>query len=202
MIPEGLAGELTGGGGEQARERGLAVPVRKQEFTGGVDGAIEGGEEKILTDRESLVPFGKVTIQEMDEADLLGQVVKGNNITEGGNGHGMGLRDLSLLFFENGSDEVLGGAKVDSADDLGLAVDALAFADIVVGLAVNDLGRQAGHARNPPVGAAGVARVSWTIVGHTNRKSSRPSCRSRQEWREKKGKNGHRGATWRRNCLD
>ena len=66
-------------------------------------------------------------------------------------------RDWTATFFEDGGEEILRGAKVDGADDFGLAVNALAFTGVVIGLAVNDLGGKAGHAQNPPFRAAGTA---------------------------------------------
>ena len=157
VIPEGLAGELPGGGREQAGEDGLAIPVGELEFTGGVNRAIEGGEEEILTDGEPLVPFGEVAVEEFDEPEVLSEVVEGDNVAKGGDGHRVGLWHLGLLFFEDGDEEILRGAKVDGADDFGLAVNALAFTGVVIGLAVNDLGGKAGHAQNPPFRAAGTA---------------------------------------------
>jgi hypothetical protein len=49
---------------------------------------------------------------------------------------------MSLL---GGGDEVLDLAEVDLADDLGLAVNTLAIAGVVVGVAVDQLGGEARH---------------------------------------------------------
>src|SRR5208283_3088176 len=84
VIPEGLAGELLGGGGQQARQRGLAIPVSKLEFARGLDSAVEGGEEEILADREPLLAFGKVAVEEFDEPDLLSEIVEGDDIAKSG----------------------------------------------------------------------------------------------------------------------
>src|SRR2546427_3972392 len=40
---EGLAGELVGGGGQQARQNGVVVPIGQLRLAGGMGGAVEGG---------------------------------------------------------------------------------------------------------------------------------------------------------------
>ena len=92
-----------------------------------------------------------MTVEEFDEPEVLGEVVQGDDVAKGSDGHRVGLWDLGLLFFEDGGEEILRRAKVDGADDFGLAVNALAFTGVVIGLAVNDLGGKAGHAQNPPL---------------------------------------------------
>src|SRR5216683_8018919 len=149
VIPEGLAGQLLGGGGQQPGQRGGAIPIGEAELAGGMDGAIDGGEQQILADGKPLGPLGEVTVQEGDESDLLGEVVQGDDVAEGSDIDGVGLWNLALLVPQGGGDEIVGRAQVDSADDLRPAVDALAFAGVVVGVAVNDLGREARHAVNP-----------------------------------------------------
>jgi len=45
-----------------------------------------------------------------------------------------------------GSDKIVDFAKVDLADDLGFAIDALAIAGVVIGVATDVLRREARHA--------------------------------------------------------
>jgi hypothetical protein len=44
-----------------------------------------------------------------------------------------------------GGDEVVDFAEVDLADDLGLAIDALAIAGVVIGMAADYFGSEARH---------------------------------------------------------
>lgn len=44
-----------------------------------------------------------------------------------------------------GGDEVVDFAKIDLADDLGFAIDALAVAGLVVGVTVDEFRREARH---------------------------------------------------------
>jgi len=44
-----------------------------------------------------------------------------------------------------GSDEIVDFAKVDLADDLGFAIDALAIAGVVIGVAADRFGGEARH---------------------------------------------------------
>ena len=54
-----------------------------------------------------------------------------------------GLRRLVGEF--GGGDEVVDFAEVDLADDLGLAIDALAIAGVVIGVAADYFGGEARH---------------------------------------------------------
>ena len=157
VIPKGLAGELRCGGGNQTGEGGLSIPVGQLAFAGGVDGPVDGGQEQILPDGESLLAFGQMAIQEFDESDLLGQIIEGHDVAEGCDVHGLGLGNQPLLLLGGRGDEIVGGTEIDGADNLGLPVNALAFAGVVVGFSVNDLGGEAGHRGTP-----------FLFVGHTN----------------------------------
>jgi len=86
-----------------------------------------------------------MAIEEFDESDLLSEIIEGDDVAEGRDIDGQGLRRLGLPLLQGGRDQMVGGAQIDGADDLRLAVDALAFAGVIVGLAVNDLGGEARH---------------------------------------------------------
>jgi len=45
VVPEGLAGELIGGGGQQARQDGAVVPMGQLGLASRVGGAVDGGQE-------------------------------------------------------------------------------------------------------------------------------------------------------------
>ena len=90
-----------------------------------------------------MVAFGKQGIEQRDEIETLGDVPQGGDVATGGDLGFERLRgNISLLC---GGDEVLDLAEVDLADDLGLAVNALAIAGIVIGVAVDLLGGEARH---------------------------------------------------------
>jgi hypothetical protein len=63
VILEGLAGELLGGGENQPGQRRIAIPVGKAELAGGMNGAVDGGDQQILPYGKSLSAFGDVAIK-------------------------------------------------------------------------------------------------------------------------------------------
>ena len=74
------------------------------------------------------------------EVAAFGDVPEGGYIAAGGH---FGLQRLGRLAGAlGGRDQVLDLAEVDGADDLGFAVHALAVAGVVVGVAVDELGRE------------------------------------------------------------
>jgi len=73
-----------------------------------------------------------------DEIETLGDLPQGSDVTAGSDLGFEGLRgNMSLLC---GCDEVLDLAEIDLADDLGLAVNTLAIAGVVIGVTVDLLG--------------------------------------------------------------
>ena len=145
VVPEGLARELVAGGGDEPRERGVAIPVGKAEFAGGTDRPVDRSQKQILAHGKALSAFGEMAIEEFDKPDLLGKIVECDDIAESSDIDRSRLRGLALFTREGGVDEVVRGAQIGGAHDLGLAPDALAFAGVVVGVAVDDLGREACH---------------------------------------------------------
>ena len=90
-----------------------------------------------------MVAFGKQGIEQRDEIETLGDLPQGRDVAARGDLCFKGLRGkMSLLC---GGDEVLDLAKIDLADNLGLAVNALAIASVVVGVAIDLLGGEAWH---------------------------------------------------------
>ena len=89
--------------------------------------------------------FGrKDGIEQLDKIQSLSNVEKSGDISESGD---LGFEGLGrLLGALGGGDEVVDFAEVDLADDFGLAVDALAIAGVVIGVAADNLGGEARHA--------------------------------------------------------
>ena len=89
-----------------------------------------------MADGEALVALGRENgIEQLDQIQTLSDVEQGGGIGKSGD-HGFeGLRGLAGVL--DGGDEIVDSAEVDLADDLGLAIDALAIASVVVGMAAN-----------------------------------------------------------------
>ena len=104
------------------------------QFTGGGNRAVDGGQEQVLPGREALAALGREDgIEQRDQIQTLSDVEEGGGIAESGD---LGFEGLGrLLGALGGGDEVVDLAEVDLADDLGLAVDALAIAGVVIGVA-------------------------------------------------------------------
>src|SRR5664279_2548591 len=114
------------------------------QFAGGGNGAVDGGQEQVLPDREALVAFGrKDGIEQGDQIQALSDVEESGGIPKSGDLRFEGLRGLVGEF--GGGDEIVDFAEVDLADDLGLAIDALAIASVVIGVAADYLGGEARH---------------------------------------------------------
>ena len=143
VVPEGLAGELVGGGGQQARQDGVVVPMGQLGLAGGVGGAVDGGQQQVLADREALVALGDLGIDEFDQADLAGLVKEGGDIAEAGQAGSLGPE--GLLGLGDGLDDMVQGAEIDGFDDFRFAVHALALAGVVIGASLEDFGGQRGH---------------------------------------------------------
>ena len=86
---------------------------------------------------------GEDGIQEGDQIQPFGDLPEGGHIAEGGY-HGLqGLRRLAGGLGR--SDQILDLAEIDGADDLGFAVHTLAVAGVVVGVPVDEFGRETRH---------------------------------------------------------
>ena len=126
-------------GGQEASQDSLPVPVGELQFAGGGNRAVDGGEEQVLPDGDALVALGREDgIEQRDEIQTLSDVEQGGGISESGHLRFEGLR--RLLEVLGGSDEIVDFAEVDLADDLGLAIDALAIAGVVIGVAADLFG--------------------------------------------------------------
>ena len=143
VFPEALGGELGGGQGEQAGEGGGVVPVGEGGLGAGGEAAVEDGGEQAGADGGSGAAFGGVAVDQAGEVEAAGEGEQGGGGAEladaGQEGLGRSLGGLEA--FEDG----VGAAEVGLGDDSGFAVDALAGADVVVGVAADDLLDEAGH---------------------------------------------------------
>ncbi len=100
-------------------------------------------QEQILSDLETLIAFGKLSVHQSDQVQFHGLVVKGSDGAEGQNFSGLGSgRSVGGI---QGLQDIIQGAQVGGFDDFGLAMHALAVADIVVGVAFDELARETRH---------------------------------------------------------
>jgi hypothetical protein len=142
VVPEPLARELAGGQGQKAPEGGLRVPVPDLGLAARGHTAVQGGDQEVRADGGPLpAPLGHVAVDDSDDLKGLSQREHRGRSAE------FGQRDLRRFGAQEAVQEALRGAEVDGGDDLGLAVDALGLAQVVIGLAADDLLGEAGHRR-------------------------------------------------------
>ena len=126
------------------RQGGLPVPVGELQFAGGGNRAVDGGQQQVLPDGKTLMALGRENgIQQLDQIEALGDIEQRGDIAEGGHFRFQGLGQM----FEplGGGHEIVDFAEVDGTDDLGLAIDALAKAGVVIGVAADSFGGEARH---------------------------------------------------------
>ena len=120
-----LAGELGGFEREQAVEDGALEPGGAGGFGAGVEAAVEDGDEQVGANGGALAALGDVAVDDSGELQAPGEVEEGGDgaeVADGSLGSGGGGGELEF------GDDVVGATEVDLADDFGLAVDALGFA--------------------------------------------------------------------------
>ena len=82
-------------------------------------------------------------IQQPDKVEALRDIEKRGDIAEGGD---FGFERLGQMFEPlGGGHEIVDFAEVDGADDLGLALDALAKTSVVIGVAADLFRGEARH---------------------------------------------------------
>ena len=82
-------------------------------------------------------------IQQPDQVEALRDIEQRGDIAEGGD---FGFQRLGRMFESlGGGHEIVDFAEVDGADDLGLALDALAKAGVVIGVAADLFWSEARH---------------------------------------------------------
>lgn len=86
---------------------------------------------------------GEDGIEQREQIQTLSDIEQGGDIGESGH---LGFEGLRWLPGElGGGDEIVDFAEVDLADDLGFAIDALAIAGVVIGVAADYFGSEARH---------------------------------------------------------
>ncbi len=143
VVPEALAGELGGADGEQSWEDGGVEPGCEGGLGAGGEAAVEDSCEQVGADGGAGAALGDVAVNVLGQAETAGEGEEGSAGTElahdGLLGLGGGVGSLEFL------DDAVGTAQVGLGDDLGLAVDALGDAGVVVGVPADDLLDEAGH---------------------------------------------------------
>ena len=61
----------------------MAIPAGQLGLAGGSGGAVEGGQQEVLPNREALVALGEVGVDQFHQAKPSGLVVEGGNLAEG-----------------------------------------------------------------------------------------------------------------------
>src|SRR5262245_24421390 len=147
LVPEALTGQLFGTEIQEASQRRALVPGRDLDLAARIEAAIEGGDEQVMADAGAAWPTsgGDVTVDELDQAEALGQIVQGDRRPEFGDHRLLGGRADRGRRSSQSGDDLVGAAKVLLPDDLGPAVDSTAFARVVVGLTVDSFLDEAGH---------------------------------------------------------
>ena len=143
VVPEALGGELGGAEGEQAMEGGGVEPAGERGPGAGGEAAVEDGGEEVGADGRAGTALGDVAVDDAGEVEAAGEGEQGGAAAELAHDgvQWLGGRVSVLEFLSDG----IGAAEVGLGNDLGLAVDALADAHVVVGVAVDDFLDEAGH---------------------------------------------------------
>jgi len=140
VVPKPLAAQLRSLDADQSGKDSLLIPVADLGLASGGNTAVEGSQEEVLPYGGTLgAAFGDMAVNGGDDIELLGHV-------EGG-GHRAKFSDDGFLGIGTGEseDQLLGGADVFLPDDLGFAVDASAFAQVVIGSPADEFLSEASH---------------------------------------------------------
>jgi hypothetical protein len=156
MIPEALAGQFAGGSRTQTRNDTVLVPVTVQgAFTACLDGAIHSGQREVVSDGELGSSFwidgGNVTIDDLDELELLGPVPEPSGSAEFFDPQllqrswtgSLATGEVIFQFLQ----EALFGTEVDLFDDTGFAVDPSGADPVGVGVTSAFFEDETGHNR-------------------------------------------------------
>src|SRR5262249_32766574 len=134
LVPEPLAGQLLGAEVQEAPQGGALVPGGDLDLAAGIQAAIEGGDEEVVSEAGPARPpgGGEVPVDMLDQAEASGQIVQGHDGAELGDDRVLGRGDPGGGGLGQGGDDVVGAAEILLPDDFGLAVDPAAFACVVV----------------------------------------------------------------------
>ena len=140
VVPESLAGELRGRSGNEPSNERLGVPLGQAGLATWSNAPVQSSQKQVVANRRTRrTPLGNMSIDDRDHIQRCGDI-------EASSG-GAKLADLDGLGVgpSDSFDQPLGRSEVIGPDDFRFSVDALTLAEIVVGLAVDDLLRQARH---------------------------------------------------------
>jgi hypothetical protein len=141
VIPETLRAQGLLGGGKEAMENALVVPIIQGGLAAGRDTAIQRRQQQVLTPGESLIAFTDLLIDDRDHVEFMGHVPQG--------GDGPELQDFAFERFADSflesTQKPFGGAEVHEHDGAGLAVDTAGFNDLPVRVSTAGLFLNSGH---------------------------------------------------------
>ena len=141
VVPEALGGKLARDHAQPGGQGGGAKPSGHLQFAGGGHAAVQGGDQHVLTEGGALLAFGGELIDELDQAELLGEVVEGGQGAEGSHAGAAGSDGRLAQALQQG----VGGAEVFDDHGTRAAVHAARLDEVVIGVPVNDLALEAGH---------------------------------------------------------
>ncbi len=148
LVPEALAGQLLRAEVQEATQRRALIPGGDLHLAARIEATIEGGDQQVVSDAGSAWPTsgGDVAVDVLDQAQASGQVEQGHDGAELGDDRLLGRGGEGSRGLSQRGDDVVGAAEILLPDDLGLAVDAAAFACVVGGLPADGLLEEARHA--------------------------------------------------------
>jgi len=146
VVPETLARQLCRTEVQQTRQDGRVEPGPDAGLAPGGDAAVEHGDEQVLADRGPLrALLGHVAVDGADQVEPLGHGQTSGRGAKFAN-DGLLRGGVGRRVRREAASKVFGGPEILLPDDRGLAVDALALPQVVVGLAMDELLRKARHA--------------------------------------------------------
>jgi len=139
MIPEALAGELFGLNGTKAGQDGGFKPGGHAGLWPWLQDAVDGSQDEIFADRDALMAFADMLVDEFADAKLLGELPKSDDGAEVAD---MGIK--RLLALEPGK-QVVGFAQMRQDNRPGLTVNASAFDNLPVMMSADGLPDEGRH---------------------------------------------------------
>src|SRR6185503_13410634 len=146
VVPEALARQLRRTQVQQTRQDGRIEPRPDAGLAPWRDAAVKQSHEQVLADRGPLrALLGHVVVDDADQVQPLGHGETGGRGTQFAN-DGLLRGGVRRRARRKAASKVFGGPEVLLPDNRGFAVDALALPEVVVGLAMDELLREARHA--------------------------------------------------------
>jgi len=128
IVPEALTGKLRTLNPKQAWKHGLVVPFAGFCFAARRHATVEAGHQKILADGRPLISLlGDMLVNNGNDLKLLGNIKGSGRSTE------FAHDNFLWLWARESESQLLGRADVFLPNDLGFAVNAAAFTQVIVG---------------------------------------------------------------------